>query len=111
MTKKPKQKKEKVTIAGQEYKVEETVAITLKALSDALHAHEVALLTWVHKEYEAEKLSTKDLESFRKSFREYCMQIPGSENILKRMKEIDEQMKKDIKEKQNKKEKVKGAKE
>ena len=112
MTKrKIKKKKEEINIMGKKYKVDLEVSNTLKQIAEALHAHEVALLTWVHKEYEAEKLSPKDLESFRKSFREYCMQIPGSENILKRMKEIDEQMKKDIKEKQNKKEKVKGAKE
>ena len=112
MTKrKTAKKKEEINIMGKKYKVDLAISDTLKQIAEALHAHEVALLTLVHKEYEAEKLSTKDLESFRKSFREYCMQIPGSENILKRMKELDEQMKKDIKEKQNKKEKVKGAKE
>ena len=106
-------KKEKINIMGKKYKVEKPISDTLKALSDALHAHEVALLTWVHKEYEGTKLKKSELTAFRNSFREYCLQIPESQVILKRMKELDEQVEKDIKEnkKQNKEEKVKGAKE
>ena len=44
MTLKTKPKKEKINIMGTKYKVEEPIAKTMKALSDALHAHEVALL-------------------------------------------------------------------
>ena len=43
---KKKQPKEKINIMGNKYKVEKPIADTLKALSDALHAHEVALLTY-----------------------------------------------------------------
>ena len=43
-----KSKKVKINIMGKKYKVEEEVNKTLKALSEALHSHEVALLTWVH---------------------------------------------------------------
>mgnify|MGYP003677812497 FL=1 len=39
------------------------------------------------------------------------MQIPEAENILKRMKEIDSQMTKEIQDKENKNEKEQGVKE
>jgi len=110
-------KKEEVNIMGKKYKVDEAVSLTLKNMAEALHAHEVALLTWVHKEYTGEKLSAEELESFRKSLVDYCMQIPEAENILKRMKELDKQIQKDIEEKdknekdQNKDGKDKGVKE
>ena len=110
-------RKEKINIAGQKYKVEEPVAATLKALSDALHAHEVALLTWAHKMYRCD-LKISDKNQFQDSFYDYCIRIPESENILKKMKELDEKYEKESKEekekinkKQNKKKKVKGAKE
>jgi len=111
MTAKTKPKKEKINIMGKKYKVDKPISDTLKAISEALHAHEVALLTWLHKEYEGEKLKKDELESFRSSLREYCMQIPEAENILKRMKEIDSQMTKEIQDKENKNGKEQGVKE
>ena len=111
MTAKSKPKKEKINIMGKEYKVDKSISDTLKALSEALHAHEVALLTWLHKEYEGETLEKNDLEGFRQSLKEYCMQIPEAENILKRMKEIDSQMTKEIQDKKNKNAKEQGVKE
>ena len=102
MTAKTKPKKEKITIMGKKYKVEKPISETLKALSEALHAHEVALLTWLHKEFEGETLEKDELKAFRESLREYCMQIPEAENILKRMKEIDSQMTKEIQDNKNK---------
>ena len=99
---KARPKKEKISIMGKQYKVDKSISDTLKALSEALHAHEVALLTWLHKEYTGEKLKKEDLEAFRSSLREYCMQIPEAENILKRMKEIDSQMTQEIKDKEDK---------
>ena len=111
MTAKTKPKKEKINIMGKEYKVDKSISDTLKALSEALHAHEVALLTWLHKEYEGETLEKDELKAFRQSLREYCMQIPEAENILKRMKEIDSQMTKEIQDKENKNEKEQGVKE
>ena len=115
-----KSKKEKVNIAGQKYKVDEPVAKTLKALSDALHAHEVALLTWAHKMYKC-NLKKSEQKQFLDSFYDYCIRIPESESILRKMKELDDKYEEDMKnnkkksnkstKKQNKEEKVKGAKE
>tara|TARA_R110002012_G_scaffold31609_1_gene94520 strand:- start:10234 stop:10593 length:360 start_codon:yes stop_codon:yes gene_type:complete len=100
-----KTKKQKVNIMGKKYKVEKPISDTLRAMSEALHSHEVALLTWVHKDYTSEgKFEKEDVNGFRKSLHEYCMNIPESENILKRMQELDDQLEKD-KEKQNKEEK------
>ena len=99
---KPRPKKEKISIMGKQYKVDKSISDSLKALSEALHAHEVALLTWLHKEYSGKKLKKEELEGFRSSLREYCMQIPEAENILKRMKELDSQMEKEIKDNKDK---------
>ena len=111
-----KKKKEKVKIMGKSYKVEVPISDTLKAMSEALRSHEVALLTWVHKDYEANgKFAKEEVDAFRDSLREYCSQIPESENILKRMEELDKQLEEDLKNKekenQNKQEKDSGAKE
>ena len=54
-------KKEKIKIQGKNYKVEKPVSETLKALADALHSHEVALMTWVHKDYIGKKFTGDDL--------------------------------------------------
>jgi hypothetical protein len=113
-----KKKKEKVKIMGKSYKVEVPISDTLKAMSEALRSHEVALLTWVHKDYSVKDISMKeDVKGFRKSLNEYCLQIPEAKNILKRMDELDKQLEKDIKNKeeqekeiQNKQEKDTGAK-
>ena len=113
-----KSKKQKISIMGVKYKVETPISDTLKSMSEALHAHEVALLTWVHKDYSG-KETQKNINGFRDSLNEYCLNIPEAENILKRMSELDEQFeqdKKDIENKQkeekdqNKEEKVEGAK-
>ena len=119
-------KKEKINIMGTKYKVDEPVAKTMKALSDALHAHEVALLTWAHKTYYSD-LKKADLKIFNRSFYDYCMRIPNAHDVLTRMKELDEKYAEDMKSQKeeekkkeketkkikskNKKEKVKGAKE
>ena len=118
MTSKPKQKKEKINVAGKEYEVEETIATTLKALSDALHAHEIALLTWAHKIYHCD-LQGDDKENFLDSFYDYCVKIPESGKILKKMRDLDKKYEEDAKKEKekksnqskNKEEKVKGAKE
>lgn len=82
-------KKETIKIGGKDHKVDKAVSDTIMALADALHSHEVALLTWVHKAYNKRK--TKDKTEFENTLYEYCTKIPESENILKRMKEIDEE--------------------
>ena len=111
-----KTKKEKIKIMGKQYKVEKPISETMKAMSEALRSHEVALLTWVHKDFTSKgKFENEDVEEFRKSLHEYCLQIPEAENILKRMKELDKQLEQDIKNKekesQNKQKKDSGAKE
>ena len=114
-----KTKKEKIKIMGKQYKVEKPISETMKAMSEALRSHEVALLTWVHKDYNGnDKFHEEDIKGFRKSLNEYCLQIPEAENILKRMDELDKQLEEDIKNKekkekenQNKQEKESGAKE
>ena len=109
--------KEKINIMGKKYKVEKPISDTLKALSEALHSHEVALMTWVHKDYIGKGVMKEELMDFRKSLYTYSMQIPEAENILKKMNELDKQMEKEIgehkketEEKQNKKEKEQGTK-
>mgnify|MGYP003140853241 CR=1 FL=1 len=93
MTLKTKKKKEKIKIMGNSYKVEKPISDTLKAMSDALRSHEVALLTWLHKDYDGSAKFEKDeINGFRDSLKDYCMQIPEAENILKRMEELDSQV-------------------
>jgi len=102
-----KAKKVKISIMGEEFKVDTKVNDALKALSEALHAHEVALLTWVHKDYNAtEKV---DIKGFRESLFDYCLKIPEAGIILTRMKEMDEQYEKENS--TDKKEEETGAKE
>ena len=95
-----KAKKVKINIMGKQYKIEKPIKDTLESMSKAIHSHEVALLTWVHKDYQG-KISVAEKEIIRKSLLDYCMQIPEAENILKRMKELDAQVEKDIKDKEN----------
>ena len=84
-----KSKKVEINIMGKKYKVEEDINKTLQALSDALHSHEVALLTWNHKDYNGAE--SNELNEFRDALNEYCLNIPEAENILKRMVELDKQ--------------------
>jgi hypothetical protein len=85
-------KKESIKIHGKDYKVDKVISNTIESLAEALHSHEVALLTWVHKSYKKRKTKAKD--GFEKALCDYVMRIPEAENILKRMKEHDERSKK-----------------
>ena len=85
-------KKESIKLHGKNYKVDQIVSNTIKSLADALHSHEIALLTWVHKSYKKRK--TKDKVGFENALHEYVIRIPEAEKILKRMKEHDEESKK-----------------
>jgi len=91
-----KTKKIEINIMGSKYKVDEDVNKTLQALSEALHSHEVALLTWTHKDYNGAEVN--DLNGFRDALNEYCLNIPEAKNILKRMVELDDQANKDVEE-------------
>jgi len=93
MAVKSKQKKEKINIMGNKYKVEKPISDTLRALSEALRSHEVAILTWVHKDYMSkDRFTEEEVSEFRKSLNDYALNIPESENILKRMDELDKQL-------------------
>ena len=96
MASKIKPKKEKINIMGNKYKVEKPISDTLKAMSEALRSHEVALLTWVHKDYTSKgRFEEEEVNGFRDSLNDYCLQIPEAENILKRMQELDKQIEQD----------------
>ena len=56
--------KEKIKIGDKKFKVEQEVSNTLKSLAQAVHSHEVALMTWVHKDYNGSKRMTKDKKDF-----------------------------------------------
>lgn len=81
-------KKIEINIGGESYKVDETVNETLAIMSNALQAHEIALLTWAYKDYSGNE---PELDAFRKSLNEYCLSIPNSEEIMKRMEDLDKQ--------------------
>tara|TARA_R110002073_G_scaffold136100_2_gene284524 strand:+ start:82 stop:417 length:336 start_codon:yes stop_codon:yes gene_type:complete len=81
-------KKIEINIGGESYKVDEGVNETLAIMSNALHSHEIALLTWAYKDYAGNE---PDLDAFRKSLNEYCLSIPNSEEIMKRMEDLDKQ--------------------
>ena len=92
MKRRTAKKKETIKILGKDYKVDETIANTIKSLADALHSHEVAILTWVHKSYKKRK--TKEKTQFEEALNAYVLRIPEAEKILKNMKEHDEGLKK-----------------
>jgi len=103
---KSKQKKEKINIMGNKYKVEKPISDTLRALSEALRSHEVAILTWVHKDYMSEgRFTEEEVSEFRESLNDYALNIPESENILKRMDELDKQLEVDAEKAKEKTEK------
>jgi len=115
-----KSKKEKINIMGEKYKVEKPISDTLKSMAEALRSHEIALLSWVHKDYNSEDNFEKvDVDGFRESLNEYCLNIPEAKNILVKMSDLDKQYIEDVKNKekkdknkdQNKEEKESGAKE
>jgi len=81
-------KKIDINIGGKSFKVDESVNETLMIMSNALQSHEVALLTWAYKDYAGNE---PDLDTFRKSLNEYCLSIPNSKDIMKRMEDLDKQ--------------------
>ena len=48
---KSRAKKEKIKILGKSYKVDVPVKNTLMNLADAIRSHELALMTWMHKDF------------------------------------------------------------
>jgi len=94
---KTKKKKTKIKIQGKNYMVHPEVEDSIKFLSEIIRAHEVALLTWVHKIWNKQAFDDKDIKDFEKSMYEYTMRIPNANDILANMMNIDKQ-KQDIEE-------------
>ena len=103
---KSKAKKEKINILGKSYKVDVPVKNTLMNLADAIRSHELALLTWMHKDFIGKGLKKKEKDIFKESLSKYCLSIPDAEKILERMEILDKET-----ENQNKAEKEAEAKE
>jgi|TARA_R100001443_G_scaffold9108_1_gene18659 hypothetical protein len=94
---KTKKTKTKIKIQGKNYMVHPEVEDSIKFLSEIIRAHEVALLTWVHKIWNKQAFDDKDIKDFEKSMYEYTMRIPNANDILANMMNIDKQ-KQDIEE-------------
>lgn len=84
----PKEKLVEVNVDGKNQKVHKSVKSALEIMSAALRSHEVALLTWVHKVYNKRKHTKKT--KIEEQIYDYAIGIPDAENILERMKKIDE---------------------
>jgi len=96
-TKTTSRTKTKIKIQGKNYMVHPEVEDSIKFLSEIIRAHEVALLTWVHKIWNKQSFDESDTEQFNKSMYEYTMRIPNASEILANMMEIDKRTE-DIKE-------------
>tara|TARA_Y100000593_G_scaffold4093_1_gene8121 strand:- start:9791 stop:10126 length:336 start_codon:yes stop_codon:yes gene_type:complete len=105
-TKTKKSTKTKIKIQGKNFMVDKQVEESIKFLSEIIRAHEVALLTWVHKIWNKQAFDESDINNFSKSMYEYAMRIPNASEILANMMEIDKR-KEDIKEEEKVDETVK----
>jgi len=92
-----KSSKTKIKIGGKNYMVDPKIEDSIKFLSEIIRAHEVALLTWVHKIWNNQALDKEDIKNFNKSMYEYAMRIPNASQILANMMDIDKRTE-DIKE-------------
>ena len=104
-----KQSKTKIKIQDKTYTIPVQVKESLEFLSEVIRAHEVALLTWVHKVWNKQAFDKDDIEQFQKGMHEYAMRIPNAGEILANMVKIDERNKEEEEEKEKteeKKEKV-----
>ena len=59
-----KSSKTKIKIQGKNYMVDPKVEDSIKFLSEIIRAHEVALLTWVHKVWNNQAFDTEDTKNF-----------------------------------------------
>ena len=66
-----KSTKTKIKIQGKNFMVANEVEESIKFLSEIIRAHEVALLTWVHKIWNKQAFDESDMENFNKSMYEY----------------------------------------
>jgi hypothetical protein len=92
-----KSSKTKIKIGGKNYMVDPKIEDSIKFLSEIIRAHEVALLTWVHKVWNNQAFDEEDIKNFNKSMYEYSMRIPNASQILANMMDIDKRTE-DIKE-------------
>ena len=93
-----KQTKTKIKIQGKNYMIPEEVKKSIEFLSEIIRAHEVALLTWVHKIWNKKAFNKEDIKLLEKEMHAYAMRIPNAEEILKNMQRIDERAKEDLEE-------------
>ena len=93
-----KQTKTKIKIQGKNYMIPEEVKKSIEFLSEIIRAHEVALLTWVHKIWNKKAFNKEDIKLLEKEMHAYTMRIPNAEEILKNMQRIDERAKEDLEE-------------
>ena len=93
-----KQTKTKVKIQGKNYMIPMEVKNSIEFLSEIIRAHEVALLTWVHKIWNKKAFNKEDIKLLEKEMHAYTMRIPNAEEILKNMQRIDERAKEDLEE-------------
>ena len=90
--------KTKIKIQGKNYMIPVEVKNSIEFLSEIIRAHEVALLTWVHKIHNKQAFDNDDIESFEENMYEYAMRIPNAEDIIKNMVNIDKRAKEPIQE-------------
>ena len=104
-----KQTKTKIKIQGKNYSIPVDVKNSIEFLSEIIRAHEVALLTWVHKIHNKKAFDKADIKLLEKEMYAYTMRIPNAEEILENMEKIDErnQFEENEKDKEKKNKKVK----
>ena len=98
------QTKTKIKIQGKNYSIPLEVKNSIEFLSEIIRAHEVALLTWVHKVHNDKAFDKDDIKLLEEEMYNYSMRIPNSKEILENMEKIDERNKVDEDQKDVKKE-------
>ena len=63
-----KQNKTKIKIQGKNHMIPVEVKNSIEFLSEIIRAHEVALLTWVHKIHNKQAFDDDDIKAFEKNF-------------------------------------------
>jgi GTPase involved in cell partitioning and DNA repair len=102
-----KKTKTKIKIQGKNFMIPEEVKKSIEFLSEIIRAHEVALLTWVHKIHNEKAFNKADIELLKKEMYKYTMRIPNAKEILENMQKIDERAREDLEAEKKEKKKQK----
>ena len=95
--------KVKLQLGGVTHKVPKEVARLLDIMSELIKSHEIALISWYHRIFVKGK---RKKQKFEEELGKYVeLNIPHYKDVLKRMNEIDEKIKKEKASKQEVKEK------